>query len=315
MFRKKVNVVDCTIRDGGLMNDSNFDLETVRTVVAATCAAGIDYCEIGYRNSKDQFDPKQFGKWRFCDEEDLVAATEGIDLGTTKMGVMMDAHKSDKNDLLPASESVIDMVRVATYCKDVHKAIDIAQHADELGYETAVNIMAISHAYMNELEQVLELLDKETNCKVVNIVDSFGALYQDQLHFIISKFQMHLETKAVGCHFHNNQQLAFANTIEAILKGCPWAASTIYGFGRAAGNCCTELLLGFLKDPNHDILPILDVLGSHIVPLKKSIEWGYHIPYMVTGILNQHPTAAMNFMGLPEDEKYDYRKFYTMADE
>lgn len=315
MFRKKVNVVDCTIRDGGLMNDSNFDLETVRTVFAATCAAGIDYCELGYRNSKKQFDTKQFGKWRFCDEVDLVAATEGIDRGTTKIAVMMDAHKSDKNDLLPCNESVVDMVRIATYCKDVRKAIDLAKHADALGYETAVNIMAISHAYMNDLEKVLDLLDSETNCKVVNIVDSFGALYQDQLHFIISKFQMHLKNMEVGCHFHNNQQLAFANTIEAILKGVTWADSTMYGFGRAAGNCCTELLLGFLKDPSYDILPILDVLGSHIVPLKKSIEWGYHIPYMVTGVLNQHPTAAMKFMGLPEDQKYDFRKFHTMADE
>jgi 4-hydroxy 2-oxovalerate aldolase len=316
MLRENVTVVDCTIRDGGLMNDSQFDIETVRAVFDAVCKSGLDYCELGYRNSKKMFDPAQFGPWRFCEEEDMRAATEGIDHRNTKVAVMMDAHKSSPEDLLPKSESVIDMVRVATYVKDMPLAIRLANHAHELGYETAINIMAISHAYMGDLEKVLDEIETKTSIQAVNCVDSFGALYADQLHFLIEKFKMHMKTKAVGVHFHNNQQLAFANTIDAINRGCTWADATLNGFGRAAGNCCTELLVGFLKNPNHDILPLLEVLGKYIIPLKKSIEWGYHIPYLITGQLNQHPTTALRQMGLTEEEgKYDYVKFYSEVDE
>jgi 4-hydroxy 2-oxovalerate aldolase len=316
MHRENMTIVDCTIRDGGLMNNSKFDLETVRAVFAACCAAGIDVCELGYRNSKTMFDPAEFGPWRFCDEEDLRKATDGIDRGKTKIAVMMDAHKSDPEDLLPNEETVIDMVRVATYTKDINKAVRIANHAHEKGYETALNIMAITHANMQDIEQCLDIIENETPVKAAYIVDSFGNMYMDQLHYMVSKYQMHLKTKQVGVHFHNNQQLAFANTMEGIVNGATWADGTMFGLGRGAGNCPLELLISFLKNPDIDILPILDCIGKHIMPLRKSIEWGYFVPYMVTGILNQHPDAAMRQMSLEnEAEKFDYHKFYTMVDE
>lgn len=315
MERTRVTVVDCTIRDGGLMNNSKFDLETVRAVFSACCRAGVDYCELGYRNSREMFDPKEYGVWRFCDEEDLRRATEGIDRGRTKVAVMMDAHKCNPADLLPRQDSVIDLVRVATYVKDKNAAIRLAKHADELGYETTLNIMAISHAHMPDLEVMLDEIEAETNVKVVYIVDSFGAMYMDQLHYMVSKYQMHLKTKAVGVHFHNNQQLAFANTMEGIIHGATWADATLNGLGRGAGNCPLELLVSFLKNPDLDILPILECVGTHIIPLKQTIEWGYHIPYMITGILNQHPQAAIQWMESHRPDKHDYVKFYAQVDE
>ena len=107
---------------------------------------------------------------------------------------------------------------------------------------------------------------------------------------------MYLKTKEIGVHFHNNQQLAFANTIEGIIKGANYLDGTLYGLGRAAGNCPLELLLGFLKNPKFNIVPILDVIGKDIIPLRKEIEWGYHIPYMLAGILDQHPQLSMDWM-------------------
>ena len=126
MYRPEIKVVDCTIRDGGLINDSKFDLDIVRTVYKTACDAGLDYVELGYRNSDKMFSREKFGPWRFCDEKDLRAATEGIDKKDTKVAVMQDAHKAFAEDVLPAEESVIDMIRVATYVKDVDKAIALA---------------------------------------------------------------------------------------------------------------------------------------------------------------------------------------------
>ena len=308
MFRPQIKVVDCTIRDGGLANDSHFTLETVRAVYRATCAAGVDYVELGYRNSKEMFSPAEFGPWRFCDEDQLRRVVDGIDPGTTKVAIMQDAHKAVPEDVLPVEESVADLIRVATYVKDVDKAIRLANNATDKGYECTINIMAISHEGSPFLDEALQQIEEETSAKAVYVVDSFGALYSEQVHFLVEKYQMYLKTKEVGAHFHNNQQLAFANTIEAIIRGANYVDGTLYGLGRAAGNCPLELLLGFLKNPKFKIAPVLEVIGKAIIPLGEEIEWGYHIPYMLTGSLDQHPREGMAWMDSPH--KHEYVELY-----
>ena len=308
MYRPQIKVLDCTIRDGGLANDSHFDLETVRAVYRACCGAQIDYVELGYRNSKEMFDPKEFGPWRFCDEKDLRAATEGIENHGTRVCVMMDAHKSDPNDILPKEDSVVDTIRIATYVKDIDKAIAIENVAHERGYETTINVMAISIESDWELDPALEQVEKETHVVACYVVDSFGALYSEQVHYLVHKYQRIMPGREVGVHMHNNQQLAFANTIEGIIKNANFVDGTIYGLGRAAGNCPLELLLGFLKNPKFNIRPVLDCVAQTIKPLQSQLEWGYMVPYMITGILNQHPRAAMAM--LKADHRDGYRDFY-----
>ena len=308
MFREELKVVDCTIRDGGLTNDSYFELETVRGVYKAICDSGVDYVELGYKNSKEMLSPSEFGPWRFCDEEQLRKATDGIDKNNTKISVMMDAHKSDPDDLIPCEDSVIDMIRVATYVKDADKAINVATAAHELGYETTINIMAVSKEGPPFLDEALQQFEEETQAKAVYVVDSFGALYSEEVHYLIERYKMYIKTKEIGVHFHNNQQLGFANTIEGIIKGANYVDGTLFGLGRGAGNCPLELLLGFLKNPKFQILPIIEVIGKTIIPLQKQVDWGYHIPYMLTGILNLHPRDAIAWMDCEERE--DYGKFY-----
>ncbi len=308
MYRPEIKVVDCTIRDGGLTNDSHFTADLVRAVYRAVCEAGVDYVELGYRNSKEMFSPDEFGPWRFCDEEHLRTVTDGIDPDGTKISLMMDAHKSDVEDLLPADESVVDMIRVATYVKDADKAIHICKRAAEKGYDTTINIMAISREAPPFLDEALQQFEEETETKAVYIVDSFGALYSEEVHYLAERYKMHIKTKELGVHFHNNQQLAFANTIEGIIKGANYVDGTLYGLGRAAGNCPLELLLGFLKNPKFKLLPILEVIGSMIIPLREEIDWGYHIPFMLTGVLNQHPREGIEWM--KGEKRNDYAEFY-----
>ncbi len=307
MFREKIKVLDCTIRDGGLMNNHDFDLRFVREVYKALSEAGIDYMEIGYKNSKRLFSPKEYGKWKFCDDQDIRKVTEGIE-SRTKISVMVDVDRVDIEDVLPKEESPVDMIRVATYVKDVDKAIYLVNHFADKGYETSVNIMAISRALDNELTECLQQLEKESKAKIIYIVDSFGSLYQETTEFLIKKAKNILKTKEVGMHAHNNQQLAFSNTIEAIIHDANYVDSTIFGLGRAAGNCPTELILGFLKNPKYDIRPVLDVISKEFIPLQKKIEWGYFIPYAITGILDEHPRSAIALR--ESDKKENYRQFY-----
>ena len=307
MFREKIKVLDCTIRDGGLMNKHDFEPRFVREVYKAISEAGVDYMEIGYKNSRRLFNTKEFGKWKFCDDEDIRKVIEGIP-SKTKISVMVDVDRVDVEDVLEKKDSPVDMIRVATYVKDVDKAISLVNHFDKKGYETTVNIMAISRALDNELTECLQQLEKECKAQIIYIVDSFGSLYQETTEFLVKKAKNILRTKEVGMHAHNNQQLAFGNTIEAIIHDANYVDGSIFGLGRAAGNCPTELILGFLKNPKYDIRPILDVISKEFIPLQKKIEWGYFIPYAITGILDEHPRTAIALR--ESDKKENYREYY-----
>lgn len=307
MFREKIKVLDCTIRDGGLMNNHNFDFRFVREVYKAVSKAGIDYMEIGYKNSKELFSPKEYGLWKFCDDEEIKKAIDGIE-SRTKISVMVDIGRVNINDVKPASESPVKMIRVAAYVKDIDKAIFMVNHFAEKGYETTINIMAISKDQGVELDEALRQIENESKANVVYIVDSFGNLYQETTEILVKRFKAILKTREVGFHGHNHQQLAFSNTIEAIIHNANYLDATIYGIGRAAGNCPLELLIGFLKNPKFDIRPILDVISSEFIPLSKKIEWGYVIPYAIAGMMNEHPKAAMALRN--SDKKENYREFY-----
>lgn len=307
MFREKIKVLDCTVRDGGLINNHDFDLRFVREVYKALSEAGVDYMEIGYKNSKRLFSPKEFGKWKFCDDEDIRKVIEGIE-SKTKVSVMVDVDRVDLEDVAERKKSPVSMVRVASYVKDIDKAIHLVNNFADKGYETTVNIMAISKALDNELNEALHQLEKESRADVVYIVDSFGALYQESIEFLIKKARGILKTKEVGIHAHNNQQLAFSNTIEAIIHEANFVDGTVYGLGRAAGNCPLELLLGFLKNPKYDIRPVLGLISREFIPLREKMEWGYIIPYAITGILDEHPRSAIALRD--SDKKENYREFY-----
>ncbi len=307
MFREKIKVLDCTIRDGGLINNHDFDFRFVREVYKALSEAGVDYMEIGYKNSKKLFSEKEFGRWKFCDDADIRKIIDGIE-SKTKISVMVDVDRVDIEDVLPRKESPVAMIRVASYVKDIDKAIFLVNHFADKGYETTVNIMAISRALDNELTEALHQLEEESKANVIYIVDSFGALYQETTEFLIKKAKNIIKTKEIGIHAHNNQQLAFSNTIEAIIHDANFVDGTVYGLGRAAGNCPLELVLGFLKNPKFDIRPVLDLISKEFVPLREKIEWGYIIPYAITGILDEHPRAAMALRN--SDKKENYREFY-----
>jgi 4-hydroxy 2-oxovalerate aldolase len=308
MYRPEIKVLDCTIRDGGLINDHCFEDSFVRAVYQACSLAGVDYCELGYQASKKFFSPDKYGKWKFCDEDHVKKAIEGIK-SKTKLSTMVDIGRVEIDKVAHKKKSVIDMIRVACYVKDIDKAIDMVDHFAEKGYETTVNIMAISTALQPAIEEGLADL-AESAAQAVYVVDSFGSLFSEQVHFLVDLYKQYLKPKGkeVGFHGHNNQQLAFANTIEAIRMGANYLDGTIYGIGRAAGNCPLELLLAFLQNPKFDLEPILEVIEKEFLPLREQIEWGYIIPYMVTGALNQHPRAAMALRN--SDKKDKYAEFY-----
>jgi 4-hydroxy 2-oxovalerate aldolase len=306
MFRPEIKVLDCTVRDGGLINKWQFDDVFVKKVFDALSKAGVDYMEIGYKSTDKYFSRDENGKWKFCYDEDIrkiVGDTET----EMKLSAMADIGRIEAEDIPPKSQSPLHMIRVACYAKEVDKAISLAHSCMDKGYESTINLMAVSKVVERDLDECLGDLSR-SDVPTVYLVDSFGFLYSEQIHYLARKYIEALPGKQIGIHTHNNQQLAFANTIEAIIAGVNRLDATLYGMGRGAGNCPLELLMSFLKNPKFDIRPVLEVIQELFIPLKSRVEWGYHIPYMITGSLNEHPRSAMKIMA--EAQLPDLREFY-----
>lgn len=308
-FRPDIKVVDCTLRDGGLVNNFSFSDEFVKELYRTNIKAGVDYMEFGYKASKDIFKKEDYGKWKFCEEEDIRAVVGNNDFDM-KIAVMTDVGRTDyKNDILKKEDSVIDLVRTATYIHQIPTAIEMIQDAHEKGYETTVNIMAISKVREEELLNGLELL-AESDVDIIYLVDSFGAFYPEQIRRLTDMYMNIAEKhgKRIGIHAHNNQQLAFANTIEALTNGASLLDATVSGMGRGAGNCYMESLLAFLRNPRYNMVPVMDFVQKYIKEEKeKGSVWGYDIPYLLTGILNSHPSSAIKFV---DQKREDYSRFY-----
>ncbi len=301
MFRPQIKLIDCTVRDGGLMNKWQFDDTFVRNVYQSLTDAGVDYMEIGYLSSEGAFDRKEYGPWRFCAEEDLQRIV-GDSEKKIKLSAMADIGRIECKDIPPKSESSLDMVRVACYVHQIDKAIALAHHCNEKGYETTINLMAVSTVGLRDLNEALEDLNK-SKVPIIYLVDSFGAFYSEDIDTLAVKYLERLPGKTIGIHCHNNQQLAFANTIAAIINGVNFLDATLYGIGRGAGNCPLELLLSFLKNPKFKVRPVVKCIEEDIFPWAQKIDWGYSVPYMVTGVLNQHPRTAMAHMESDHQEK------------
>lgn len=307
--RNDVKVIDATIRDGGLCNKFQFSDEFVTELYKANIKSGVDYMEFGYKASRELFSESDFGKWKFCKEEDIRAIV-GDNVSDMKIAVMADVGRCDfKKDFLPKSESVIDLVRVACYINQMPAAAEMIEYLHDLGYETSCNIMAISQANSDQVEQALAMLC-ETSVDVIYLVDSYGSLYPENASALAKIYLEAAERsgKKVGFHGHNNQNLAFANTIETLSYGVSYLDATAQGMGRGAGNCAMELLLGFLKNPKYNLYGLLTFIEKYMLPLREQgVMWGYDLQYMFTGQLNRHPREAMNFTAAGRS---DYCEFY-----
>lgn len=308
--RESIRVIDATLRDGGIVNDFFFTDEFVKELYKTNIEAGVDYMEVGYKASKKLFDKSKFGKWKFCDDEDIVKVIGDNADKKVKLAVMADVGRCDfKEDIRPRSESPVDLIRVACYVHQIPGALEIIEDAKKKGYEVSCNIMAISTAQEGDIKVALDMIGQSpVDC--IYIVDSYGSIFPEQMQRICALYKEYADkyNKQLGIHAHNNQQLAFANTIEACGDGVDWLDATYNGMGRGAGNCFMENLLAFLKNPKYKVYETLKFIEKYMLQLKKDgVVWGYDVPYLVTGYLNQHPRAAMAFS---KDKRTDYSKFY-----
>ena len=308
-FRPEVKVVDATLRDGGLVNDFYFPKGFEKALYEANVKAGVDYMEFGYKADKDLFDVDKFGPCKFCND-DFIREIVGDNDTDLKIAAMADVGRCNfKRDILPKSESPIDLIRVACYLKQIPAAIEVIEDCAKKGYETSCNIMALSTGQESDVKVALDLIG-QSPVDILYIVDSYGSIYPEEMARVCDLFGEFAAkyNKKIGIHAHDNQKLAFANTIECVGDGVDYLDATYMAMGRGGGNCAMETLLGFLKNPKYNIYPAIQFIQDYMKPMQESgVVWGYDLQYLLTGLLNQHPRTAISFT---KEQRKDFVNFY-----
>lgn len=300
----KIKILDCTIRDGGYINNWYFDKKIVREVYRALSKSGVDIVEIGYRGTKENFDPNKYGTWRFTTEDDLREVLDGIK--GPRVAVMGDYGKIRIEDFEKQENSMVDMVRIAAHKNQISKAIDLLDDLKEKGYETSLQAMGFTGYTPKEVDQLRNTL-KNSDMDYFYIADSYGSIFPNQIRSMFEPF-LELENIKIGFHPHNSLQMAFANTLEAIRIGVDIVDGSIYGMGRGSGNLPIESLIAYLQMQSKDrynVIPVLSIIDKYFVDMHKETPWGYQLPYMVSGMFKCHPNYAQDLVN---------RKEYTIED-
>lgn len=274
-----MQLLDCTLRDGGYYTDWDFSSDIVDSYIESMNKLPIDYLELGYRNNPDKV---YLGKFGYCP----VSVLENIRKHSTKkLAVMLNEKSTKPEDLKHLTEPIkgqVEMIRLAVDPKNLQRAIVLAKAVKAQGFEVAFNIMYMSK--WGEYEGFYEQLPGLNGVvDILNMVDSFGGVMPDEVESIVKTLREKITCK-IGFHGHNNLQMGLANTIRAIKVDVDSVDATILGMGRGAGNLNMELLLTYL---NKEGLAVdFNVLGDVITtftPLLEKYQWGTQLPYMISG--------------------------------
>jgi len=279
-----IKIIDCTIRDGGHINNWNFDPQFVRASYQAASEAGVDYFEIGYRFPELKGDIGDFG---YCHDDFIKELIEPADI--CKLMVMVDADKADSGLFKNAVNSPVKIIRVACYPDELEKAIRLSEELKEKGYEIFLHFMTFSKFSDSQFE-ILQRWENKDILNAAYFADSFGTFTPPDITQYVRQLK-DIEFSQIGFHAHNNLQLAFANTLKAMEEGAAYVDASIFGMGRGAGNIPVEALVGFLQKTNnrYNPLPYIEVIEKFYPDIFTNPEWGYNVKTLISGLKNVHP--------------------------
>lgn len=320
----RIKLLDCTLRDGAYIVDSEFGEPAIKGIISKLNNAGIDIIECGWLKNGDH---KQ-GSTFFHIPDDVIPYINEKNKDITYVA-MIDWDRYDLNNLPTCDGKSIDAIRVVFPHDKFHEGIEVGNKIKEKGYQVyfqAANTLAYSD------EDLLMLAEDINRVKPVgvSVVDTFGAMYEEDLERILLILDKALDQGiCLGFHSHNNQQMAFANSMYFIKKlnasGRDMVVdSSLCGMGRGAGNATTELMVNYLNtrhQHNYDLDAIMDAIDIYMTGFQEKYTWGYSTPYFIAGMYcchvnniaylqNNHRTSAKDMRNIIESLEPDDRKKY-----
>jgi len=284
--KKRVKVLDCTIRDGGFENNFSFTIEDVKRALKTSSDVGYDYFEIGYLTNPELV-KKDAGIWKNI-PFDLVSEIKNDVKPNCKISVMIDSWRYDIKNLIPSSETDIDLIRVCSYEEQLDDSLEMCREIKRLGYEVSLNVICTSYIDIDSFVKIREKLLTEDFLDFLCFADSYGALTPDYVRKIITIFRNMNPNVLIGFHSHDNMSMSMANTITAIENGADMVDGTYTGIGRGGGNLRLELLTLYLSLNKgyqfnlNSLFEYLDVYITDETRKKRTKE-------AICGMLNVHP--------------------------
>lgn len=292
-------LLDCTLRDGGYINDWKFGFHTIRDIIKKLVDSRVDYVEVGFlRNCEYDKDKALFNT---CAE---IAPILPEKRGNSMFSAMALHNKYDIDRLEPYDGKTIDVLRVTFHDYDIDEGLAFIQKAKDKGYQVfcnPINIMGYSD------EMLLQLFHKVNQIQpyAFSIVDTFGSMMKSDLQRIYSLAEHNLDKSIViGLHLHENLGLSYSLAQEFLAmksseRKCVIDASMM-GMGRVPGNLCMELIMDYMnrtQGSTYDVNPVLDGIDDHIAQLKQIEAWGYHTAYALSAKYNLHRNYAEFLLG------------------
>ena len=327
---KNINILDCTLRDGGYVNNWNFeDKDTLKTI-QKLLRANVEIIECGFL---DKEKGKDKNCTRFKTMEQLESLVENIVLKDTQMLVAMVEYTKYDIDSLPqvTKNSKVRGIRFSFRKSDFDKALLEMPKIKAKGYELFVQPISTLSYSKDELQDLLQTVNT-LNPYAVYVVDTQGSMFANDFKVLYESMDKILDEKIfLGFHSHNNMQLSYSiaiSFIEIAQNRNIIIDASVYGMGRGAGNLNTELLADYINkkiDSKYNIEEILELIDSYYYTIYKTQGWGYSLAHFLSASLECHPNYASYLLDtkhltineikyimaqVPEDEKYEYNKQY-----
>jgi 4-hydroxy 2-oxovalerate aldolase len=333
----QIELLDCTIRDGGYTNKWQFTDKEVLECYKAVSQAGYDYFEIGFKTNRNLISEKDNGKWLFCDEKDINNIVEQYKEGC-KIAVLTKINEIKVNDFLPKSQSKIDLIRLYIPNKALienkyesiitqellDKHFIFIEHIISLGYEISLNFGNSDNIKDNEIDMICKTFKPLYNrIKCIYMVDTYGAFTDISIKNIIYKFKKYMRKNNInipfGFHAHDNCKDSISKTLAAINVGTFIIDSCIGGLGRGAGNTPSELLIPTLNKNKYKIEPIYKFLDRFNYKVKYNTLYAYSAkinchPNYVTYLMNNQISLLKSYHILNKIQKYskEYNQYFYL---
>ncbi len=312
MKKNKINILDCTLRDGGYYNNWSFEKELINEYLNVMDILKIDYVEIGFRFIDTV---KTKGPTAYSEEKFLRSLKIPKKL---KIGIMINAADFiNKNEIIalakkhfkPKKDSVISLVRIACHYHEVDAITPLVKWFKKSGYKVGINIMQIPELTLNQIKKTVSII-KKTKADILYFADSLGSLSSVGTKKIIRNIRMNWKG-SIGIHAHDNMGKALDNSLEAIKNSVNWVDCTVTGMGRGPGNTQTEYLILELNKKlkkNENLIHLLNLIKNYFEPLKRKYKWGANPFYYFAGLNSIHPSFVQ---GMLSDDRFKLEDIYT----
>ncbi|WP_179194772.1 aldolase catalytic domain-containing protein [Bacillus sp. EAC] len=294
-----IRLLDCTLRDGGYINNWNFGQRSIKKIVEKLAISNIDIIECGFVRDVEFNNNQSI----FNDVEKIKGFINPKNRNITYVG-MIDQPYISIDRIKDYDGSSIDGFRLTFHEneKEIEEALAYGKILMEKGYK--VFIQPVGTASYSDAS-LLALINKVNKLKpyAFYLVDTLGIMYKNDLLRMYHLIDHNLDDAiCIGFHSHNNLQLSFSNAQELLrlhTKRNIIIDSSVFGMGRGAGNLCTELVTQYINEnieEKYNVVPLLEIVDEHLSKFSSDAQWGYSVPYYIAAINNCHPNYASFLM-------------------